>query len=75
LLRINDFQVSKIPTVLSLRASNQGAGGSSPSGRAKKIKNLRAIAEAQFSERSENVAFFATFAPRGASAMSLVNGG
>jgi hypothetical protein len=46
-------------------------GGSNPSGRAKKIKNLGAIAKPQFSERSENVAFFATFAPRGAASTSL----
>jgi hypothetical protein len=52
-------------------SSNQVVGSSNLSGRAKQFKNLRAIAQAQFSERSENVAFFATFAPRGASPMSL----
>ena len=34
LLRINYLQSSKFPIFLSLRASNQGGGGSSPSGRA-----------------------------------------
>jgi hypothetical protein len=34
LLKINDFQTSKFPNLLSLRASNQVIGGSNPSGRA-----------------------------------------
>jgi hypothetical protein len=34
LLKINDFQTSKFPNFLSLRASNQVVGGSNPSGRA-----------------------------------------
>jgi hypothetical protein len=35
LLKINDFQISKFPTFLSLRASNQVVGSSNLSGRAK----------------------------------------
>jgi hypothetical protein len=35
LLKINDFQMPKFPIFLSLRASNQGVGGSNPSGRTK----------------------------------------
>jgi hypothetical protein len=38
LLKINDFQTSKFPNLLSLRASNQVVGGSNPSGRALNIR-------------------------------------
>jgi hypothetical protein len=34
LLKINDLRLSKFPVFQSLRASNQGVGGSNPSGRA-----------------------------------------
>jgi hypothetical protein len=38
LLKINDFQISKFPTFLSLRASNQVVGSSNLSGRATDLR-------------------------------------